>query len=239
MLSHGVVQCTCGSINQLPLQIETLLLDGQGIQNFGSGFQGGRLAYDDFFHILQAQSRQISVPVESRIILLQFFEGHLIVVGMRVTQFRSRTESFGKTGFHIHHYLHTFLGGRFIKACQLVHLLYMVTESITDFSGRFIVFQVIFTLAHAQACLIGLYSIHATIHLIGTYIYHIVGNDTLFLHFAQQCIKFFFVFQGRQLLEFRLDRSHTVLVQFHAIHHNFVQVTYFLCHTTAFVLSGS
>ena len=113
---------------------------------------------------------------------------------MRVAQLRTRTESLGKTCFHIHHDIHTFFGSSLIETCQLIHLLYVRTESVTNLSGSRIIFQIVFTLTHTQTRLIGLYSIHATIHFIRPYIQNVIGNNTFLLHLAQQGIKFFFVF---------------------------------------------
>ena len=158
---------------------------------------------------------------------------------MRVTQFGARAESLGKTGLHVHHYLHALLGGSLIEACQLVHLLHMQAEGFADFGGSLVVLQIVFALAHAQTCLIGLHGVHAAVHLVGTDIEHVVGNDALLLHVAQQGIEFLFVLQGGKLVQFLLDGSHTVLVQLHAVHDDFVEVTDFLCHAAGFMRSGS
>ena len=114
----------------------------------------------------------------------------------------------------------------------------MCTESITNFGSSLIIFQIVFTFAHAQPGLIGLYSIHATVHFVSANIQHVVGDDAFLLHIAQQGIKLFLVLQSSQLVEFSLDGSYTIFVQLHAVHYDFVQVTDFLCHAADFVLGG-
>ena len=51
LFGHSIIQSTCGSINQFPLQIETLLLKRKSIQNFCSSLQRSGLTYDNFLHI--------------------------------------------------------------------------------------------------------------------------------------------------------------------------------------------
>ena len=158
---------------------------------------------------------------------------------MRITQLRTRTESFGKTCFHIHHHFYAFLGSSLIKPCQLIHLLYMCTKSIAYLGSSLIVLQIIFALAHAQAGLIRLYGIHAAVHFISAYVQDIVSHNSFLLHLAQQCINLFPVLQCTEAVNFCFNGSHTVFVQLHAVHYDFIQITNFLSYTAGFVLRGS
>ena len=87
----------------------------------------------------------------------------------------------------------------------------MCTESITNFGSSLIILQIVFTFAHAQPGLIGLYSIHATVHFVSANIQHVVGDDAFLLHIAQQGIKLLLVLQSSQLVEFSLTLSITIL----------------------------
>ena len=85
LLLHGVVQVAGGGVNQLPLQIEFLLVEGQRINNLDRCLERSGLADDDFVHIVQIESLQVGIPVESGVLLLDVGHRHLVVVGMRVT----------------------------------------------------------------------------------------------------------------------------------------------------------
>ena len=57
------------------------------INNIGNFLHGCRLTDIHFFQVIQSRSSEISIPVESREVLFQRFHIHLIIVGMRITQF--------------------------------------------------------------------------------------------------------------------------------------------------------
>ena len=158
---------------------------------------------------------------------------------MRVTQFGTRTESFGKTGFYVHNHFHTFLGSSLIETCQLIHFLYMSTEGITDSGSRRISSQIVIAFAHAQAALIKLHGVLVTVHFVGSYIEAEVSTDALFTQIGEQSINSFFIFQGSNLFQIGFDRSNTFFVQLHAVHNNLVEIAYLLRYTTCFMLSGS
>ena len=76
----------CG-IDQIPLKIELLIFKRHCINNIGNFLHGCRLTDIHFFQVIQSRSSEISIPVESREVLFQRFHVHLIIVGMRITQF--------------------------------------------------------------------------------------------------------------------------------------------------------
>ena len=158
---------------------------------------------------------------------------------MRVTQFGTGTESFGKACFHVHNHFHTLLGNSLIKAGQLIHFLYMSTEGITDSGSRRISSQIVIAFAHTQAALVKLHGVLVTVHFVSSHIKAEVSTDALFAQIGEQSINSFFIFQGSNLFQVGFDRSNTFLVQLHAVHNNLVEVAYLLRYTTCFMLSGS
>ena len=227
-LGKIVAQHRGGIADGLPLQIKGLVSHRSGMQNLGSSLERSGLADDDFLYILEVHGGEESIPAKGGAKCLGLIHGHLVIVGMRITQLGTRAVCLCQTGFDVHYQGGSALGGSIVHASQFVHFLYMREEGCADALAVLGIFQIIVALAHAQANLIGLNGIHAAVFLISTHIHSHIGTHTTLLHLAQEVIQIFLFLYRSDLLQAFLQGSGSVLVQLHAVHGHTIERAYLL-----------
>ena len=158
---------------------------------------------------------------------------------MRITQFHHATESFGQTGFHIHHKITALLCRSLVETGQLVHFLHVYLEGFANLGCSLVRSQIVIAFAHTQTSLAGVHGVHVAIHLVGSDTGSQIAGDTSALQRAEQGIYVFLVFQSGDFLQFGFNGGNAFLVQFHTVHGNLIQVAHLLSHTAGFVLTGS
>ena len=130
------------------MQVQLLLVQGQGVQYLGSLGQRGGLAHDHFLRVLQAEGGEVGIPAEGGVLLLQLVHGHLVVVGLRVAQLHAAAERLGQACLYVHHDVAGAGGGGIVIAGQLHHLHHVRPEGFADFRGGFVLGQVVIPFAH-------------------------------------------------------------------------------------------
>ena len=163
-----------------------------------------------------------------RITCLELFQRHLIVVGLRVTQFCARLADLSKFRLYLHHVLHLFRCYRLTKAKQLEHLGYVRLKRLTNLSRSLIVIQIIFLLSERQATLIDVQDILCRYLVISSETGIVESLLTIRHKFQQDSLQLLVTLGCFQSFDQRHHRSHTLTVTTIHIHRQFVEIAQFL-----------
>ena len=211
----------------------------QGVHQVG--YLGNRfhLFHIQLIHLCDTQSFQESIPVDARNLLPQFGVGHLVIVGFRITQFRSAARNLGNGCFNFHYIVHLLrsFGFRASYQCEKLRDVFLIL--FTDIRSYAVGIEVIFLFTQVDTSLTHLEDVQAAVLRVGIYIAAEIGTDSLHAELGHHRDDFTLVLQGSNLFQLCLDRFIPLLVQCYTIHGHVVEVTDFLSGSSGFALLGS
>ena len=200
-------------------------------------FEEGRLSNHHLLQILGLNALSIHHLHQRQvgILRLKLLKGHLVVVGLRVTEFSTRLRHLGQSRLHLHDVLHLLRGHAFTKAKQLEHLYYVLLKGFTDIGCSLIVIEVILLLSQRQATLIDVQDILRGVLIVGT---ETTEEELLFSVWSQLQLDVQQLLVGLGSLQF-LDQghqgSHTLVVTTCGVHSQLVEIAEFLLNRTLLV----
>ena len=156
------------AVNHLPSKEGFHVLEWLIIEHFSCLLQVTYLTYRQAVWS-NVQSCEIYVPIHFRNQFLQFFDGHLVVVGYRIAQLYIAQCSIRQTSLQTQYCLCFLCGIGDTKKCE--HLLDMLQIFGTNVLGMFVLVDVIIFLAEGESGLVFVEDIHARIHSVSIHIH--------------------------------------------------------------------
>ena len=179
-----------------------------------------RLTYDHLLEIFALDSLGVGKCLERnvRIILLEFCQGHLVVVGLRITKFGTTLRESSERCF-VKEYGRSLLGS-FIsrETIELEHLAEVSLISLTDSYGCSIVVEVIILGTESKTALHQVVDVHGYVLLIGSETCAIAQTETHPCILNLKLLKLVLGLGSFYLIHQRLYRSDSSLVAAVNIH---------------------
>ena len=157
LLCHsGFAQIVSCCIDNTPLHHITILCWFDAANQQVSALQERGLTYYHLLQILTLNTLGVHhfLQREVGILRLELLQGHLIVVGLWVTQFCTRLRNLGQSSFHFHDILHLLGGHTLAEAKQLEHLDNVLLKGLSDIRCCLICIEIILFLTQRQTTLI-------------------------------------------------------------------------------------
>ena len=189
-----------------------------------------RLTYDHLLEIFALDSLGVGKCLERnvRIILLEFCQGHLVVVCLRITKFGAALRESSERCF-VKEYGRSLLCSIFGReTVELEHLFEVSLISLTDGYGCSIVVEVIILCTESKTALHQVVDVHGYVLLIGSETCAIAQAKTHPSILNLEFLKFVLGLGSFNLIHQRLYRSDSSLVAAVNIHREFVEIRQFL-----------
>ena len=196
-----------------------------------------RLTYDHLLEIFALDSLGVGKCLERnvRIILLEFCQGHLVVVGLRITKFGTALRESSERCF-VKEYGRSLLGS-FIsrETIELEHLAEVRLISLTDSYGCSIVVEVIILGTESKTALHQVVDVHGYVLLIGSETCAIAQAEPHPCILNLKLLKLVLGLGSFYLIHQRLYWSDSSLVAAVNIHREFVEIRQFLLNGSSLV----
>ena len=150
-----IIQQTGGTVNLSPLHHVTVFSGSHAAKQLVSGSHERRLSDHQLLDILcfDALGVHLVFQLEVWIGTLEVKHRHLIVVGLRVTEFGARLGRLGQSRLDLHDVLHLLLGSFLLEAEQAEHTDDVLLISLPDFDGGRVVLHIVVFLPKRQSTL--------------------------------------------------------------------------------------
>ena len=159
-----------------------------------------------------------------------------MIVSSRIALFYRAESLLSQTGFDFHHGFHVLGSSLFVLTDELEHLHDVRLVAFADVGSSLICIEVVFLFAEADTALVKLENVVLAIHDVGT---HVVSKVCAASQVGHGLDDTRLVADSIDFVEFRLDRSHTVGIEFFSVHGEVVEVANLLSHRAFFVLLRS
>ena len=180
--------------------------------------------------------QEISIPVETREITEQIIVAHLVVISLNITQLCARERSLCDACLDCQHILHLLCRISRRIANELKQLLDVFLIPFTDFHRRFIIIDIVISVAECDTTLVDLHQVHFGILNVGINPNLEEGRKPQTRQPRHRHEEFALVFCPIDSSQHRANWSCTFFVQAHTIHCQAIESTDFLRQRTLFRL---
>ena len=169
-LANGIVQATSRTQDNAPLHH---VAKGSGLhrgQDLVGTLHEGWLTNNHLLHELTLQSLSVHqlLQLQVGILLIKLLQGHLIIVGLRVTKFGTALRNLSQFQLQREDILHLLRSCRLTKAISLEHSDNVLLILISNLGCSLIILQVVILHAEGQSALVHTENILRSILLVGT-----------------------------------------------------------------------
>ena len=169
-----IAQLTAGTGHDLNLSICLQIVEGSLCQNLLHLMDGLRLTHVNQVESGESGDQEKVAPVNARIVEHQLVIGHLVIVGINVTQFHAALTGLGDTCLDSHHGLHLLLSYGLIITHHLEEVGHIGLVGLTDTHGLLVIVQIVVLRAQTESPLPYAHEVHRGIAHVGadTYAKH-------------------------------------------------------------------